>query len=241
MILFHAIDLRNGRCVRLRQGRAEQETVFSEDPAEVARRWHAAGARWLHVVNLDGAFGATSEANRQAIRAIIRATNASIQLGGGLRDLDAMEAALGLGAARVVLGTIAVTEPRTVEQAVQQFGGDRIVVGIDAMEGNVAISGWQSDSGLTATELALRVQSAGVGRIVYTDISRDGMLSGPNLPALTEMVRTGLSVIASGGISSLDDLRAVSRVPGVEGAIVGMALYTGAIDLGDAIRVLGGS
>ena len=240
MIIFPAIDLRNGRCVRLRQGQAEQETVFSEDPAEVARRWHDAGARWLHVVNLDGAFGAASEANRQAIRAIAAATGASIQLGGGLRDLAAMEAALAAGAARIVLGTIAVTQPRVVAQAVRRFGAERIVVGIDAWEGRVAIRGWQQTSGTPAADLVLRMTGIGVRRIVYTDIARDGMMTGPNLPALELMGSSSLAVIASGGISSLDDLRAVSRVPGVEGAIVGMALYTGAIDLEAAITELGG-
>lgn len=239
MIIFPAIDLRGGRCVRLRQGQADEETVFSEDPAEVARRWWQAGAGWLHVVNLDGAFGAASQANAQAIRAIAGATGARIQLGGGLRDLAAMDAALALGADRIVLGTIAITQPRVVAQAIRRFGEERVVVGVDAWEGKVAIRGWQSSTGTPAADLVLRMIGLGVRRIVYTDISRDGMMAGPNLPALEIMARSGLAVIASGGIASLDDLRAVSRVPGVEGAIVGMALYTGAIDLRQAIAELG--
>lgn len=236
MIIFPAIDLRDGRCVRLRRGQADQETVFSDDPVQVARRWELAGARWLHVVNLDGAFGTATAATQQAMQDIIAAVSVPVQIGGGLRDLTTMELALSAGAARVVLGTVAVTQPEVVAQALRRFGAERVAVGIDARGGRVAIRGWKQTSETGATDLALRMADLGVRRVVYTDIARDGMLTGPNLPALQQMAKTGLAVVASGGISSLHDLRAIAAVPGVEGAIVGMALYTGAIDLAQAIR-----
>ncbi len=236
--LYPAIDLRGGRCVRLRQGRADQTTVFSDDPAATARRWAAAGASWLHVVNLDGAFGEAGATNQQAVTAILKAVDVPVQIGGGLRDLASVEAALGLGVSRVVLGTVALTQPELVGEAVRRFGPERVAVGIDARDGLVAVHGWQQTSAVSALDLAARLKTLGASRVIYTDIARDGMLTGPNLPALRAIADTGLGVIASGGITSLDDLRAVAAIPGVEGAIVGMALYTGAIDLPTALKEL---
>ena len=236
--IYPAIDLRAGRCVRLRQGRANQATVFSDDPVAVAQRWAAAGASWLHVVDLDGAFGEAAAANQHAIAAILGAVDVPVQLGGGLRDLAAVEAALGLGLARVVLGTVALSQPEVVGEAIRRFGPERVAVGIDARDGVAAVHGWQETSGVSALELASRLKLLGVSRVIYTDIARDGMLSGPNLSDLRAMAKTGLGVIASGGIASLEDLRAVAAIPGVEGAIVGMALYIGAIDLPTALKEL---
>ncbi|MBI3942267.1 MAG: 1-(5-phosphoribosyl)-5-[(5-phosphoribosylamino)methylideneamino]imidazole-4-carboxamide isomerase [Chloroflexi bacterium] len=239
MVIYPAIDLRQGKCVRLIQGRLEHEMIFSDDPVEVARRWSAAGAPWLHIVNLDGAFGKAS-ANLQVLKDILAAVPTRIQFGGGLRDQESIHRALELGVARVVLGTAAVMEPALVESAVEIYGPDRIMVGIDAKNGLVATHGWQSLSELRAVELGGTMRSYGIERIVYTDISRDGMLAGPNLPGVQEMAfRTGLKVIASGGVSGLTDIRSLRMLEpyGVDGVIIGRALYTGDIELTDAIRV----
>ncbi|MFQ5814447.1 MAG: 1-(5-phosphoribosyl)-5-[(5-phosphoribosylamino)methylideneamino]imidazole-4-carboxamide isomerase, partial [Anaerolineae bacterium] len=244
MIVFPAIDLRRGRCVRLRQGRPEAETVFSDDPMAMAEHWASQGAEWLHVVNLDGAFGQASS-NLLVVKEIISSKlkvqsskfKVRIQFGGGLRTMADIEGTLGLGVARVVLGTAAVEEPSLVAEAAQRFGAERIVVGIDAREGKVATHGWREVSSLTATELAFRARELGVERIVYTDITRDGMLSGVNVEAVRELTqRTGLKVIASGGVSSLDDVRRLkeAEASGVEGVIIGQALYSGALELREA-------
>jgi phosphoribosylformimino-5-aminoimidazole carboxamide ribotide isomerase len=253
MIVFPAIDLRRGKCVRLRQGRPDAETVFSDDPVAIAKHWVSQGAEWLHVVNLDGAFGQASS-NLRVVGEMISsnlqpfgyaqarppASNLQIQFGGGLRTMADIEQVLELGLARVILGTVAVEEPRLVVEAVQHFGAERIVVGIDARRGQVATHGWQEVSSVTATELALRVRELGVERVVYTDIARDGMLSGVNVEATRELAqRTGLKIIASGGVSSLDDLRRLKEVEasGVEGVIIGRALYSGALELREAIQI----
>ncbi len=239
MIVFPAIDLRQGRCVRLRQGRLEAETVFSDDPVAMAEHWVSQGAEWLHVVNLDGAFGQASS-NLRVVESMVAAVGIPIQFGGGLRAMVDIEGALALGLARVILGTVAVEEPSLVAEAVQRFGAERIVVGIDARKGNVATHGWQEVSSVTATELAFQVRELGVERVVYTDISRDGMLSGVNVEATRELARrTGLRVIASGGVSSLDDLRRLKEIEesGVEGVIIGQALYSGALELREAIEI----
>jgi phosphoribosylformimino-5-aminoimidazole carboxamide ribotide isomerase len=238
MIVFPAIDLRRGKCVRLRQGRPEAETVFSDDPVAMAEHWASQGAEWLHVVNLDGAFGQASS-NLRVVKEII-SSNLQIQFGGGLRTMADIKGALEIGLARVILGTVAVEEPSLVAEAVQRFGAESIVVGIDARKGKVATHGWQEVSSLAATELALRVRGLGVERVVYTDIARDGMLSGVNVEATGELARrTGLKVIASGGVSSLDDLRRLKEVEasGVEGVIIGQALYSGALGLREAIQI----
>ena len=253
MIVFPAIDLRQGKCVRLRQGCPDAETVFSDDPVAMAEHWASQGAEWLHVVNLDGAFGQApstgsgrGSSNLRVVKEIIGSnlqpptSNLQIQFGGGLRTMADIEDALELGLARVILGTVAVKEPSLVAEAVQRFGAERIVVGIDARRGKAATHGWQEVSSVTATELALRVRELGVERVVYTDIARDGMLSGVNVEATGELAqRTGLKVIASGGVSSLDDLRRLKEVEasGVEGVIIGQALYSGALELREAIEI----
>jgi phosphoribosylformimino-5-aminoimidazole carboxamide ribotide isomerase len=243
MIVLPAIDLRHGRCVRLRQGRAEDETVFGDDPAAVARRWVEQGAEWLHVVNLDGAFGeAGTDSDRpinlqrlEEIHAAVPQT--PIQFGGGLRTLSDVETALALGAQRVILGTVAVQHPDLVDQAIQRFGPARIVVGIDARDGHVATHGWLETSDTTAIALGRAMVDRGVQLAVYTDIARDGMLSGVNVAATSALARdTGLRVIASGGVASLDDLRGLKAEGTIEGVIIGQALYTGAVSLPDAIQ-----
>jgi phosphoribosylformimino-5-aminoimidazole carboxamide ribotide isomerase len=249
MIVFPAIDLRQGRCVRLRQGRVEDETVYEEDPAAVARRWVAQGAAWLHVVNLDGALGDQGAANKQPVNLqrlteIRRAVpETMLQFGGGLRSLDEVAAALDRGATRVVLGTIAVREPALVEEAIQRYGPERIVAGIDARGGQVATHGWRQTSDKTAVALGQAMRSIGLVRAVYTDIGRDGMLAGANIldtVALAEA--TGLGVIASGGVASLEDVRRLKAFEGsgIEGLIIGQALYTGQIKLAEAIETARG-
>jgi phosphoribosylformimino-5-aminoimidazole carboxamide ribotide isomerase len=247
MIVFPAIDLRRGRCVRLRQGRAEDETVYDDDPAAVAQRWVAQGAEWLHVVNLDGAFGqAASQRSRpinlqrlEEIHAAVPQT--PIQFGGGVRSLSDMQTALGLGAARVILGTVAVQNPDLVAEAIGRFGAERIVIGIDARDGQVATHGWLETSEVTAVPLGRAMRARGVLRAVYTDIARDGMLTGVNVEATALLAReTGLAVIASGGVASLEDLRRLEAKGNIEGVIIGQALYTGALSLRDAIQTSAG-
>jgi phosphoribosylformimino-5-aminoimidazole carboxamide ribotide isomerase len=255
MIVFPAIDLRHGRCVRLRQGRVEDETVYGDDPAAVARQWVTQGAEWLHVVNLDGAFGESNAALRRPINLRrleeihMAVPRTPIQFGGGIRTLDDIETALSLGATRVILGTVAVREPDLVVAALRRFGVERIVVGIDARDGQVATHGWQQVSNTTTTlALGWAMRQRGVRRVIYTDIARDGMLSGVNVEATTALVRgTGLRVIASGGVASLDDVaqlkakedRRVSNgfAGGIEGLIIGQALYTGVVSLSEAIHL----
>lgn len=244
MIIYPAIDLRKGRCVRLAQGDPEKETVFCEEPAEMARRWEEAGAFWLHVVNLDGAFssrlGGAGAPNLRALEAVLSAVDCNVQFGGGIRSLEDMDLLMAMGVDRVVLGTSAVSRPALVEGAVQEFGAERVLVSLDARDGRIVTHGWQKTSALTPAELGRRMAERGVVRCLFTDVARDGMMAGPNVIATAELAReTGLKVIASGGISSLDDVRALRahEGDGIEGAVIGKALYTGAIDLTQALRV----
>jgi phosphoribosylformimino-5-aminoimidazole carboxamide ribotide isomerase len=249
MIVFPAIDLRAGRCVRLRQGEPGQETVYSEEPVDQARRWQEAGAEWLHVVNLDGAFAGGLQASSRStalpvnlgrLRDIAAEVSVPIQFGGGVRTLDEVQMVLDLGAARVILGTVAVRQPTLVSEAIERFGAEKIVVGLDARAGTVATFGWQQMSSVTAIDLGREMQQRGVEHVVYTDIARDGMLSGVNVSATASLaMQTGLSVIASGGVASIDDIYALLPVAsnGITGVIIGKALYTGAIDLSQAIAV----
>jgi phosphoribosylformimino-5-aminoimidazole carboxamide ribotide isomerase len=246
MIVFPAIDLRRGRCVRLRQGQPEDETVYSDDPASVARRWIAEGAQWLHIVNLDGALGDTPSGsglavNLQRLEEICRVVPAvPIQVGGGVRTLADLDLVFSLGANRAILGTVAVRNPELVAEAVRRFGAERVVVGIDARDGRAATHGWQQTSDQSAVALGRAMREAGVSRVVYTDIARDGMLTGVNVKATAELARsTGLRVIASGGVASLEDVQKlrVAATDSIEGVIIGQALYTGAVSLPDAIRV----
>jgi len=246
-IIYPAIDLRRGQVVRLRQGDPDAQTTFADDPAAVAQRWAEQGAEWLHVVNLDGAFTGQDlnlsldlNLNLRRLAEIRAATILPIQFGGGLRTLDDVALALALGATRVVLGTVAVRQPQIVADAVARFGAERIVVGIDARDGMVATHGWQETSALDALTVAQRMKALGVQRVVYTDIARDGTLTGVNLTATVALAcASEMAVIASGGVASLDDIRALSgyQTDGIEGVIVGQALYTGAVDLRQAITV----
>lgn len=238
MLIFPAIDLRHGRVVRLQQGRADAETKYSDDPAQIAARWQNEGAQWLHVVNLDGAFGEDTTANRRALEAILQTVSIPVQFGGGLRDWVSIEAAFAWGVARVVIGTAAIENPSLVTEALARFGAARIVVGIDARAGMVATRGWVAQSNMSATALAKQMRTRGIERIVYTDIARDGMLRGIDAKAIAEFARAvGVRVIASGGVASLEDILALRAHPEIEGVIVGQALYLGTIDLRAAIRV----
>jgi phosphoribosylformimino-5-aminoimidazole carboxamide ribotide isomerase len=242
MIIYPAIDLRGGRCVRLVQGDPHAETVVSDDPIGTARRWANLGAEWLHVVNLDGAFGDTARAgkNVKALGAILTAVNVPIQFGGGLRTVADIEAALALGVARVLIGTAAITNPSLVQEVLTRYGAERVALAIDARDGQIATHGWQQLSEITANTLALQMKALGVTRVVYTDITRDGTLTGVNAAACAALAtESGLAVIASGGVASLEDVHRVKELAdsGVEGLIIGKALYAGEIDLSTALEV----
>jgi phosphoribosylformimino-5-aminoimidazole carboxamide ribotide isomerase len=235
MLVIPAIDLKGGQCVRLRQGRMEDATVFSDDPVAMAAHWVARGARRLHLVDLDGAF-AGAPVNGEAVRAIARTQRAvPIQIGGGIRSADTVEAYLQAGVRYVIIGTKAVTDPDFVGRLCREFPG-RIIVGIDARAGRVATDGWAEVSEVQAVDLARRFAAAGVSAIVYTDIERDGMLGGVNIDATLAVAEAGIPVIASGGVTDLDDIRALRAVAGrgILGAITGRALYEGTLDLAAA-------
>lgn len=241
MIIFPAIDIRAGKCVRLTEGRFDQETIFADNPVDMAKRWVAEGAEFLHLVDLDGAL-AGKTVNHDVIRNIIRAVDIPVQLGGGIRTLDNITELLAAGVNRVILGSIAVRQPDLVKAACEQFY-DRIVVGIDARDGQVAVEGWGVTGGIGAEELAKKMAAVGVARIIYTDISRDGTLSGVNVSATAALARvSGIPVIASGGVSGIEDIQAVKAAEqdGVEGVIVGKAIYTGSLSLQAAIQLAQG-
>jgi len=233
--LLPAIDLRNGRVVRLSQGEAARETVYGDDPVSVAERFVAEGARWVHVVDLDRAFGEGDNSDLVGRVIAAAAGRARVQVGGGLRALDRIEQALGLGAARVVIGTAAVREPELLTQALALAGTERIAVGIDARDGMIAIRGWRETAAEPARSVAERVVGQGVRTLVYTDVARDGMLQGPDLDGALALQALGARVIASGGIASLDDLRRI-REAGLAGAIVGRAIYEGRFTVSEAIK-----
>lgn len=242
MIIFPAIDLRGGRCVRLRQGRPELETVFSADPLQTARHWVSEGARWLHVVDLDATLGNAAAGNDAIVAAICQAAGVPVQFGGGLRSPEAIDKAFARGVQRIVIGSAAVSNPALVESALARFGAQAVAVGIDSRSGRVTVRGWQETTEIDAVALALQMKALGVARIITTDVARDGMLSGPNLDLLRRLAETsGLRVIASGGISTLNDLASLAAIPGIEGAITGQALYTGAFALPEALAAAGGS
>ena len=237
MIIIPAIDLRGGRCVRLTQGRASDETIYSENPVAVARRWYDAGAEMLHIVNLDGALGKGDRDNLKALERILYEVNIPIQFGGGVRTIDDVRRLDELGATRIVIGTTAIESPVILEHIVSEFGST-IVVGIDARDGIVAVRGWEKLSSVDAVTFAKHVADLGVERVVYTDIVRDGMMTGVNLEATREIAETsGLWVTASGGVSSLDDIYALKEIEdyGVDSVIIGKALYEGAFTLEDAL------
>lgn len=239
MILFPAIDLKDGKCVRLKLGEMDQATVFNDNPADQAAIFERQGFRYLHIVDLNGAFEGRP-VNAGAVEAILKAIKMPAQLGGGIRDLATIEMWLEKGIGRVILGTVAVRNPALVREAAKRFPG-RIAVGIDAKGGRVAVEGWAETSELTAIDLAHRFEDAGVAAIIYTDIDRDGILKGLNLPSTAELARaTKIPVIASGGLASIDDIVALTQPEYriLEGAISGRALYDGRIDPAEAIRIL---
>jgi phosphoribosylformimino-5-aminoimidazole carboxamide ribotide isomerase len=236
VILYPAIDLKDGQCVRLLRGDMGKATVFNRDPADQARKFAAAGAQWIHVVDLDGAFAGKPK-NAAAVDAILKAVpGIKVQLGGGIRDRASIKAWLDQGAARVVLGTAAVKNPELVKAACKEFPG-RVALGIDARQGQVAVEGWAESSSISVLDLARRFADAGAAAIVYTDIERDGALEGVNLEATAELARAVKTpVIASGGIASLDDIAAL-KAKGIPGAILGRALYDGRVDLQSALAL----
>jgi phosphoribosylformimino-5-aminoimidazole carboxamide ribotide isomerase len=239
MIVIPAIDLKGGRCVRLEQGLMERDTVFCDSPAEQAEEWQRQGAELLHIVDLDGAFAGEPK-NRTSIEEIVRAIAIPTQLGGGIRDLATIETYLSLGIGRVILGTAAQRNPELVKEACARFPG-RIVVGIDAKNGMVAVQGWAEVTDIRAVEMARRFEGYGVSAIIYTDISRDGMLSGPNIDATRELAEAiTIPVIASGGVSRLSDIENLMAIEasGVIGVITGKAIYTGAISLAEAVALI---
>ena len=238
MIIYPAIDIRGGRCVRLTEGRFDAETVFADDPAEMALKWAGLGAEFLHLVDLDGALAGEGK-NVPVIQRILKSVSIPVQLGGGIRNLETIEKLLELGVTRLILGSAAVKNPELVAEACKKYPG-HIAVGIDAKNGEVAIEGWGQGSGVAATELAKKMASFGVETIIYTDISRDGMLSGVNVEATAALARAcGVPIIASGGVASLEDIRRVKAVEGdgVQGCIIGKAIYTGAVDLKEALAL----
>ncbi len=239
MILFPAIDLKDGLCVRLVRGDMTRATVFNDDPAAQARDFEKAGFEWLHVVDLDGAREGRP-VNRDTVRAVVEATALRVQLGGGIRNRDTVEAWLEAGVARVVLGTAALRDPEFARETCRRFPG-RIVIGIDARDGRVAVEGWSETSATGARDLALLFEDAGAAAIVYTDIERDGAMEGPNVDATVALARgIGTPVVASGGVSRLADLAAIARHAGagIEGVISGRALYDGRLDPAEALALL---
>jgi phosphoribosylformimino-5-aminoimidazole carboxamide ribotide isomerase len=235
--IYPAIDIRHGKVVRLQEGDPSRQTVFDDDPIAVARRWAEAGARWIHVVNLDGAFDEASQAAVEfdALLEALCQVGPRVQFGGGLRSLARIEAVLSAGVSRVVLGTVAVEQPQLVRDGVNRFGSSAIAVGLDTRQGRVRVRGWQADGGLMAVELGRQMKALGIELVIHTDIAQDGLLSGVNAQVSAELAQaTGLRVIASGGVAGWEDIRRV-RQAGLAGVIIGRALYEGRISLKEAL------
>ena len=236
MQLYPAIDMKNGQCVRLRQGAFKDITIYSDAPEKVAAHWQEKGASFLHLVDLDGALAGYS-VNEEVIRRIADTVSIPIEIGGGIRSKEAVERMLDLGVRRVIIGTKAAEHPEFLRDMVRTFGEEAIVAGVDAKDGMVAVEGWEKVSSLTASDLCLTMKEYGVRHIVYTDISRDGMLSGPNVEATRKLTEeTGLDIIASGGVSCMEDLKCLHEA-GIRGDIIGKALYENRIDLAEAVRL----
>lgn len=235
MIIYPAVDVRDGKCVRLTQGEFNKETIYADNPVEMALKWEKMGAQYLHVVDLDGARSGKAQ-NIGVISEMAAKMGIPVQLGGGIRTIETIENVLSKGIERVILGTSAVKDPELVKRAVKTFE-NKVVIGIDAKDGMVAIEGWEKTSEFKAVDFAKKMEDLGVKTIIYTDISRDGMLNGPNLKAMEEMVKAvNIEIIASGGVGKIEDIKNLKEV-GVSGAIVGRALYTGDVDLKDAIEI----
>ena len=239
MVIFPAIDIRGGKCVRLFKGDFAQETVFSDKPEEMAAKWEAQGGKFLHLVDLDGALAGKS-VNLDVVKKIVDTVSIPVELGGGIRTMENIDEVLSLGVQRVILGSVAVKNPALVKEACQKYG-DRVVVGIDAKDGIVAVDGWGVSGDVEVTVLAKEMAKAGVKTIIYTDISRDGTLSGVNVEATARLAReSGIKVVASGGVKSLDDIKALLTYEkdGIEGVIVGKSIYTGSLDLQEAVALV---
>ena len=239
MVIFPAIDIRGGKCVRLFKGDFAQETVCSDKPEEMAAKWEAQGGKFLHLVDLDGALAGKS-VNLDVVKTIVDTVRIPVELGGGIRTMENIDEVLSLGVQRVILGSVAVKNPALVKEACQKYG-DRVVVGIDAKDGIVAVDGWGVSGDVEVTVLAKEMAKAGVKTIIYTDISRDGTLSGVNVEATARLAReSGVKIVASGGVKSLDDIEALLpyEKDGIEGVIVGKSIYTGSLDLQEAIALV---
>ncbi len=245
MDIYPAIDLKGGHCVRLSQGQFEQVTTYSEDPVKMAKRWQAAGAKWLHIVDLDGArTGSPNTDNLNVVRQIIRQVGLPVQFGGGVRSASIVERMIGIGVTRVVVGTAAI-ENAQLAQGMFTTYGDRVAVGVDARDGLVAIHGWQTSSGEPAADFVVRMSALGARRFIFTDIARDGMLLGVNIPSLQQVAGAvqNVPVIASGGVTTLDDIDAIIRLkqffcPNVDGVIIGKALYAGTVKLEEVLTMV---
>ncbi len=238
MLVIPAIDLRGGQCVRLTQGRLDKETIFSKDPVFIAKLFKAKGAKRLHIVDLDGAFSGKPQ-NKSIIKKIVKSVDIPVQLGGGIREFKTIKKILSRGIDKVIIGTAAIYDPNLARRAIHEFGR-RVIVGIDAFNGKVAIGGWKEITSIDAIELAKKLELWGVSEIIFTDISKDGMLEGPNLRAIKKMAKSvNIPIIASGGISSLRDIERIKRLEryGVIGVIIGKAIYTESISLEDAIQL----
>ncbi len=237
MIVIPAVDIKDGKCVRLLQGKKEEVTVYSDSPVSMAKHWVDLGAELLHVVDLDGAFTGEQK-NLDIIIEIRKAIDIPVQVGGGIRDIERIEQLVNIGVNRTILGTSAASNPDIVQKACERFPG-KVIVGIDARDGKVAIKGWEEITDLDAVKFAKKMEAQGAASIIYTDISRDGMLSGPNLDAMAEMVHTlNIPVIASGGVSSIDDITNLMKIKNLWGVITGKALYSGSLDLKQAIKTV---
>ena len=242
MIIFPAIDIRGGKCVRLIKGDFNQETVFSDRPEIMAKKWQDEGGKYLHLVDLDGALAGKSQ-NLATVEMILKTVDIPVELGGGIRTMENIETILDMGVSRVILGSVAVKNPQLVKDACKKYGSERIVVGIDAKDGIVAVDGWGVSGNVEAKELAKKMALGGVKHIIYTDISRDGTLSGVNAQATAEIARySGVKVVASGGVSSIEDIKLLKQyeADGIEGVIVGKSIYTGSLSLPEALKIAKG-
>lgn len=242
MIIFPAIDIRNGKCVRLVKGDFNQETVFSDRPEHMAKKWAEKGGQFLHLVDLDGARAGKPQ-NLDTVEMILKTVSIPVELGGGIRTMENIESVLDMGVSRVILGSVAVKNPELVKIACKKYGSERIVVGIDAKDGVVAVDGWGVSGNIEAKKLAQKMAEGGVKHIIYTDISRDGTLTGVNAEATAEIARySGVKVIASGGVSSVEDIKLLKQYEcdGIEGVIVGKSIYTGALSLPEALKAAKG-